>query len=408
MALGGVLGPFVASDSDTAYLSTAAAVCAVRLSDGKDRWCKGSAASSVALTGGTLATVEADGYIHGRRAVNGDELWHAMVAPAPLLTSAASPPSAAAIPVQKVWSTGRTFLVARSYGPVVSDKMSIAELGMDGTQFWIWSGEGGPPGASPIVSQPYAVVPRLTSGAITVSQPMLVRLGRDGGALGVSADYSEPILFRLPKLYSQLQYRSQDIGDYALTFDVSVGDVHPGISDLDWHYEPDHQENSKLPLGTTCCGLITKRVGIEGAYVYGSAMERVYRYDLAAPEGQQPVLLSDQGQFVGGPYAGRIYVGRPDGVWSAYFNGRYVYQRLVIVYRLPTELAIMEFADRVAYAALTDGTVIAFAVDDGQPLIRARTPCTSFAGVALASSRVIYVCAAPRQAIAFPRMHPPS
>gem|GEM_PF-5779825 len=395
LAIGSEHGSLIASDANTAYFSSGGHVCAVALANGSTRWCTGSTASSVALAGGALATAESDGIVRGRDTKTGGVRWQRTIGPS---TGVAQPSPSAGMPNQNLWTTGTAFLAEVSTG----SGTTVEELNPKGDPLWTWSIDGGEFG-QPLIASPYAVFNRVTSGAITESHPVIVKLGSGGGEVGMLVGGSDPIAMRPPKIYSLLNQRSQVVQDYGLTFDVSVGDVRPGIPDIDWHYQPDYDENSKLPYGTHCCG-VSKWIGIEGDYLYGSVFEHVYRYDLAPPDGQRPILMSDAGLFVAGPYGKRIYVGRPDGVWSVSFNGRYTYQLLVVPYRLPTVLADIAFTGGVGYAALTDGHIFAFQVDGGQPVINAHVPCSAFAGISVTQTRVLYACAAPSSMVyAFPR-----
>ncbi len=269
---------------------------------------------------------------------------------------------------------------------------------------WTWSGESVALG-QPLVASQHAVVNRVASETNAPAQPVIFKLGAGGGELGSLAAGSHALELQPPKIYSELNPGEGAANDHPLAFDVSVGDIRPGIPDVDWHYQPDYEENMKLPYsGARCCGLISRSVAIGDAFVYGSVGEHVYRYDLASPDGQRPILVSDSGLFVAGPYENRIYVGRPDGVWAVSFNGRYAYQVLVVPYRLPTVLADIVFSGGIAYAALTDGSIFAFQVDGGQPVIRAKVPCSQFAGISVARTRVLYACSAPAATMyAFPR-----
>jgi hypothetical protein len=366
------------------------------------RWCSGSTAGSMALLGATLATVESDGVIRGRDKKTGIERWQRAIVPSPNSPQPRGTDGVAP-PVEEVWATGNSFLAEAAAGSGPSVGSVIAELDQHGDPVWTWSGPGAVLTYRPVVAQPYVVVKRVTTGAITTSQPLIFKLGSGGGVLGSLSDGSDPIELRPPKIYSEND-RPADLADSS-AFVVTVGDLRPGIEDIDWRYQPDRDENEKLPFsGTHCCGLSFKRVGIENQYVYGSVGEHVYRYDLAAPDGQRPILMSDSGMFVAGPYENRIYVGRQDGVWSISFNGRYSYQLLVVPYRLPTVLADITFARGIGYAALTDGHVFAFEVDGGQPTISARISCSQFAGISVTQTRVLYACSAPSPGVyAFPR-----
>ena len=71
----------------------------------------------------------------------------------------------------------------------------------------------------------------------------------------------------------------------------------------------------------------------------------------------------------------------------------------------PTVVSAISFEGGVGYAELTDGRIFAFRTEGGEPVIQAKTACSTFSGISVTRSRVFFFCSAPTPSVfAFPRV----
>ena len=196
-----------------------------------------------------------------------------------------------------------------------------------------------------------------------------------------------------------------EVQGYFLTFDVDTVDLDSGRVVSSFHYEPDYDTNRAggeriIPPGTLSGG----RLHVEGNDIYALIGIRIYRYRLADPKSQHPLLVSENDKFVGGPYAGAIYVERQGGVWTLRPRKSDIQARLIA----PSTAHVEQFAisGRTAYVGFEDGELRGVDVHDGHTVLDAKTCPAKEIGAA--GRRVYIVCAEPKhRVVAFPRPDSP-
>jgi hypothetical protein len=165
-----------------------------------------------------------------------------------------------------------------------------------------------------------------------------------------------------------------------------------------WRYTPD--DLASLPgYGDAA---------IEHGFLYvwahdGEGHDPLYRYRVAPPEGQRPLLVSRDGAWVGGPYEGRIVMQRADGLWLLDLVGDRVRTTKVAAFAPPIDTQAVAFDGGLVYAALSDGRVVAVDLRDGSRRFSASTSCRRWRGIGVHGDDFLAVCA--QRVFAFAKAH---
>ena len=162
---------------------------------------------------------------------------------------------------------------------------------------------------------------------------------------------------------------------------------------------PDYDDNYRRFVATNLTNLCYGEcgwhpIGIEGQMVYLAIYGvRVYRYKLGPVPSQSPLLVSDDGAFVGGPYHGAIYVARSEGVWMIRPREHSIDSTLVAPSSSP--FRVIAITGRTAYIGFADGHVRGVSVDDGHVVFDAKT-CPAIR-IAAGPSTLYVVCAVDKE-----------
>lgn len=236
-----------------------------------------------------------------------------------------------------------------------------------------------------------------------------LRLGPRGGAsvnLGL-ADETNDVQPPLAILSGGPRYGTEP-QDRVLTFEIHAADLRNGKVQWKYTFAPDYDQNfarfytkNIRDLCTGACGW--RSIGIERKSVYVAVYGvRVYRYRLGPGHSQHPLLVSDEGRYIGGPYRGAIYVARNDGIWMIRPRAHSIESMLIVQSLSP--FRVITISGKTAYIGFADGNLRGVDVDDGHTVLDAGTcPITR---ISVSSTRVYAVCALDAshwRVVAFPR-----
>gem|GEM_PF-4474854 len=349
-------------------------------------WRAGRGAIPV-YAGGIFAYSSSDGSVHGVNPLTGVTRWSFTFPPS------TRHPSGEFSHI--LWSTGTTFLISRAFREkaqdVIGETNSYGELSATGKLDWTAPLSGY--AMTPIIAGPYAIqafIPHMDSFVYSL------RLGAHGGFssnLG-QADEINDVQPPLAILSGGARYGTEP-QDRVLTFEIHAADLRSGKVDWKYLYAPDYNENyarfytkNLKDLCTGECGW--RSIGIEGNAVYVAVYGvRVYRYGLSLGNSQHPLLVSEDGRYIGGPYHGAIYVARGDGIWM--IRPREHSIESMRIAQSSSSFSAIAIIGKTAYVGFADGLLRGVDVDDGHTVLDAKTcPATR---ISVSSTRVYAVCA---------------
>ncbi len=369
-------GALLADGSGAVAFASGGRMCSFSEDDGRRLWCA-EPGHGPAYAGGAVAYVLGGGGVLAVDARTGRTLWRR-----------AGP--------RFVWPSRDGFLVARYDRD--SFTTAIAEANRAGHT--VWSGRyGGGNSEAPFVAPPFAFARTITSGATLVATEYVFRVGAGGGydtaivgawAL-LSTDASSAIVQTVG--VGEMQ-------DHFLSLNVVVVDLRTGRYTARYYYEPDYDANLSAYDQLITPGSSGGKNAVDGQTLYMTIGPRLYRYHLGPPKGQRPLLISSLGTYIGGPYAGALYVSRPDGVWALRPGDRSVQMQLVAPSAAPfNTIAIV---GRTAYIAFANGELRGVDVADGRTTLEAKSCVTGNIGIG--RKRIFVTCVSgPLRVVAFPR-----
>jgi len=288
----------------------------------------------------------------------------------------------------------------------------ITEIDEHGALRWRRVLGQGNVGRVSVIHGSIAYLASVEDGSIIHDVVRLVRLGTSGGVIGDVGFAIGPLAWNAhgePLFENAFSIGSTVFAVEMVPLEQFTGDVETNIDRTTWTYTPDG-----LP-GDPGFG----EVGIEGASVYGlihyaseNGTARLYRYRLAAPDGQSPALL-DTGvaQWVAGPSHGWNVVEDDDGLEALRVrdDGREERVRLA---HIGTSISIdaTAFDGHRLYVARYDGRVQGFDLDAATTILDAPTSCVpddmidrqhAWRSIGVHGDRLLAVCA--RRVYAFAR-----
>jgi hypothetical protein len=358
-----------AGDGVVAF-STGGRVCGYRESDGRVRWCAGPGVAPV-YASGEVVFQNADGSVRAVDAGSGAERWHDR------RTGLVS-----------VWGAGRDVLVARLDASRPGES-TYREVDGAGNPLWETRFTGSL--QRPVLAFPYAIQGFVQSGGMIVIYEDVLLLGRGGGPrthLGSA--------LAIAGVESPLAVLSSgggaEMDDHFLTFDVRVTDMRDGTTKTRLHFAPDYDANAAYLRDhhAEIAGQSEAAASVreENGWIYGLVVNKLYRYWLDGGQRQRPDLIAGASRLLGGPYRGRLYVARPDGVWALRPERDVVSAQLVA----PSTAKVSAFAIArdVAYVGFADGHIRGVAVEGGASLLDARSCVPDRIGAS--ALRVYVVC----------------
>jgi prepilin-type processing-associated H-X9-DG protein len=343
-------------------------VCGYAEADGVTRWCAGRGSNPI-YTSGLIVYVTTDGTIRAVKSSDGSARWRF---PAPSGADQGSRYPSPPITVG-IWPAGHDVLFARSGG---GGALEYGDLSSAGTPFWVAKASGMPVG--PVVRGSQGIWGIVDSGAALPTLQHLVTIGRGGGLSGVVSTMRQIVEVAFPR--ATLAGNPYDADDLVLTFNIEVIDMRTGVLASSYDFAPDYDANAESYRSGTLyrdVGLVepslvgrVPNLRIERNWVYGAVGQKLYRYQLTTRT-QRPLLISGDGDFLGGPLRGAVYVARKGGVWSLRPGTRTVEARLVA----PSESQVTAFAidNGSAYIGFADGHVVGVDVRDGHATFDAQT-----------------------------------
>jgi hypothetical protein len=354
-------------------------LCAFTARSGKRLWCRASKSQPVAA-GETIGFIAPDGAAY---LVDADTGRHERPLRIEVVKSGAE---------EVLYSTGRSFLLGIDYPQPVTSTTNFGEIDTQGRVLWTSHIDSLSGFVDSIVSYPYYIRASLRGGATLTGLAQVYRLGYNGGLVATIPHAAEV----LDVINGELVFR----GDQSATaaepyayFEVGTADLATGALVSYRTYRPDAREIFQLvSQGRLQPGSSVGRLALDDRFVYFGIATRTYRYSrLTEPASQHPLLISDAGRFVAGPFHGEILVSRGDGVWALHADDRAVQARRIISSR--AELRAVASVDGLVAIAFADGTLRAMDIRDWSTVLHAKACPAS--RLSLHRKQVIIVCADP-------------
>jgi outer membrane protein assembly factor BamB len=380
----------VATGSGVAAFASDGRICGFAEDSGKRLWCA-KAGAHPAYSSGVLAFGARDGRLHAVEMRTGSALWSFAFRSSRQRMQLPGPHSPAEhVPFPVVGG----FLLARTDGDAAEP--NYGEISSGGSLRWSAGLDGAL--SAPVFLPPYVFQVISNSGGGFVATTYTFGLG-PGGGLKSSVQHAIDALSVRDRTMVLRGDQASEADSPFLALDVLVADVASGAVGQRYRYEPDYEENYRLVRAGTLQGSPGK-AAIDGNALYFQVASKVYRYKLGPADGQRPLLVSSDGQLVGGPYLGWTFVARGDGVWALQPTNSTIRARHVA----PSTAAFRALAvdGRMVFAAFADGAVRGADLDSGRTIFSARSCDPS--RLAVKPKSVYVVCAGPQWSIvSFPR-----
>ena len=345
----------VASDGLRVFVANGGTLHAYGLRDGRERWRSHAAGlSTPAFGSGLVVAVDAGGRLRAFDPATGAARWTAML---PLMRARAA-----------VVAASDGFFV---YG-ASRDGSFAASVGAGGHLWWERDVRGASFFALGAIAGSIAYVQDSESGATTVTQVRVFRLGANGGPLGATTG-DGPIAIDAGGAWLAYAWNSG-----STTFGVVRLDAVSGFRpSAQWLYTPNSDPRAQLPgFGQTA---------IDGGYVFGQTHENagtnlprapIYRYPLAPADGRQPLIVSAGARWIGGPHAGTIVAERGDGLWLLRAGTQTVRALHALTYDDTTTHAdVVAFDGAIVYVGFSDGRLVAIETGTGRVRASAAGVC---------------------------------
>jgi hypothetical protein len=355
-------------------------VCSFAETTGAMNWCGGIGHDPV-YAGGVVAYTGEDGAIYGVDARTGRRRWR-FAFPTSARGRALAGPRLR--PEHRAWSTGASFLIARTDGRAGHGAPDDGEVSASGRL--LWSAQENGAHGDVVLAPPFVLQQIAGSGARIVISENVIRLGR--GIVSRIDDATSVIATQHGRLTAEVD-SVEPIEEHFLALDVGTYDLASGKLLEKYRYEPDYDENDarynagirhEMNSGEIAHG--------EGDAIYPFIGGNLYRYRLAPAHGQRPVLLATDRSYLGGPYRDTVYVRRADGVWALRADEHAVHARLVAA--SPAKPTMLAAADGDVYVGFADGTVRGVDGATGATILDARAcPPTR---ITVTNQRVYVAC----------------
>ena len=379
--------PVLVAGGGRVFASVGSRLCAFAQTDGRTLWCANGAAGRYAFAHGEVVSFDA-----GRAT------------------------AFAGATGRRRWNARATRVVPTIAGFGAMTLRYFAELDPDGRELWRTrvNGDLDTTINGYLDSEPIAIGARtmllhtFINGARFGDPVYRLTSGAGGGLVALGTESPGVIGWDGARIVLAGGWRAREVQDNTLTFEVDELDLGLRKVQAEWTYAPDYDENNGLMLSfsSTADAVRTRMTAVENGALYASVLSRVYRYRLAPPAGQHPLLVSDYGRWVGGPLRGTLLIERFDGLWIVRVDGRRTIETRALEYPDGVRLAALALADGNAYVATTDGAVGAFDARTGRRAIDARTGCHRYHDVLVEPASVLFVCTDAQNPVifAFPRV----
>ena len=340
-------------------------------------WCARKGASP-GYASGVVFYVESDGTLNAVAARSGQPLWRRKGARA-------------------VWAFGDDLIVlgdSSGDGRANGDVGGLTDISASGTLRW-WYRLNGPGDNVPHWFAPFMLWREVSDGAMLTASMSVLRLGSNGGYLAAVPGW-EALAVEPP--FAITNTFPNQVGtptDNAITFQFAQSNLHTGKVEAAWVFKPDYQQNAAL-FQAAPGSFSSNKVRVDGDSVYLIVGRQIYRYRLADPNGQRPLLVASDARFLGGPYWGTIYIERDHQVWALTPGENSI--RSLFIQDVPSSVASFSIAGDRGFVVKNDGWVHGFALSDGRPLMDVR-PCKPPPIAVLervaASDRSVFVACSP-------------
>jgi len=377
----------LATAAGRVFLASGGAIRALDARTGVERWRSRDEGFGVpAASANLVVAIARDGVVHAFDVRTGAERWRSAGLAAPLAWETPD-----IRPLLRGLNDGGFFVLAPQSG-------LAAEIDASGKVLWSATYPQHHYAGITAIADGVVFVTAWEEGAIIHPVLNLFRIGRAGGLIAQVSNALRPLGF------DGSRYWVLDASPTAsTTVTIARLDTEKGnqrIPDADpWRYTPDDGASSIPGYGDAA---------IEHGFLYawtqdGEGHDPLYRYRLAPPNGQRPILVSRDGAWIAGPYEDRVVVQRPTGLWLLHLVGDRVQTRNITTYAPPVVAQAVAFDGDLVYAALSDGRIVAVDVRDGEHRFAATTSCRTCRGIGVHDGELLAVCARTVFAFAKPR-----
>ncbi|HEY0381089.1 MAG TPA: PQQ-binding-like beta-propeller repeat protein [Candidatus Elarobacter sp.] len=364
-------------------------MCGFAENSGQRLWCA-TAGDHPAYSGGVLAYAARGGTVRAVDMRTGRALWSFAFRTSPRWLRELPKSGPDFPPFYILWPVTGGFLVARtdtgSFG-----ELNYGELSAAGTLRW--SARLAGVFSEPVFAPPYVFQVVSNTGGGFVAETSAFRLGSGGGLVSHVVNASAVLSVRAGTTVLRGD-QAADVDQPFLSLDVLVADIAGGTVRARYRYQPDYEDNYGLVRAHLLEGSPGK-AAVDGDALYFQIASKVFRYKLGPANGQRPLLESIDGELVGGPYLGWIFVARQDGVWALRPKGSSIQARLIAASN--AAFRALTVYRRTVFVGFADGIVRGVDLESGKPVFAAHT-CEP-ARVAIHQASVYVVCSSPQWSI---------
>lgn len=370
----------LAAGSGAVAFASGGHLCSFAETTGATNWCRGLGHDPV-YAGGVVAYTGEDGAIDGVDARTGKLRWRFAF---PTSARGRELPGPRLSPLHRAWSTGASFLIFRRDGRSGYGAPNYGEVSVAGRL--IWSAQEIGAHDDVVVTPPFVLQRTTTTGARIVIAQNVIRPGR--GVIARIDDARSVIDTGHGRLTAEVD-SVEPVEDRFLVLNVATYELATGRVLDTFRYKPDYDENDQRYGARRLDTLSGDELGHgEGDAICAYIGGNLYRYKLAPPQEQHPILLATGRSYLGGPYHGLVYVEQPDGVWSLRADEHAVHARLVAPSAArPT---VFVAAQGNVYVGFSDGTVRGVDAATGRTILAARACPPS--EISVTSERVYVAC----------------
>jgi hypothetical protein len=341
-------------DGQVAF-QTERGMCGFDADTGIQRWCSGKG-TNPAYVDGTIAYVGIDGTLCAVSTRTGLTLWKRKGA-------------------LRVWALGDDLVVFGDLPDNRHTNGSLRGLLDIGRHAMVrWSHPIDEPGDMvPFWFAPYMSWRQVSSGAFLTARMDFFVLGSGGGYLSAVPGW-EVVSIKPP--FAITNTAPNDVGspkDNAVTFQFTIADLRTGKVASTWHFKPDYSHNTAL-YEAAPDDYSSNGFRVDRDWVYLNVGREIYRYRLADPSNQRPLLVASDARLLGGPYRGTIYVERNHQVLALTPSDHEI--GALLIKATVSSIAGFSIIGNHGFVVENDGWVHGFDLGDGRPVLDVR-PCTA-------------------------------
>ncbi|SEO76187.1 PQQ-binding-like beta-propeller repeat protein [Paenibacillus sp. OV219] len=237
------------------------------------------------------------------------------------------------------------------------------------------------------------LIPAVESGAITVGTLYAIDSQTGRTIWRLSGSHSQLLKAEGTKLYMVDDWPKTDSSKYVSDIDVIDANTGSIIS-----------SKSFVPIkeGLDPLGQYPNDVTMVGDNIYVSTRDNeLYQYHFNADQATvRPSVLNDNGQWIFGPYNGKLFYLNSDNIG---IHARKLADQTAVYYEgLDNPASQVDFINSGIFVGQTDGEVYALNVTTGKALFRYQTPARSFGEFQVSGSQLLVQAEGKLYAFALP------